>query len=197
MPTDHTSPPVEPKQSDRFRTREAARKWLADQGFKCSKDKFYNDCKLGQVVVYPDKTVSRSSVMEYLIKQLGKAPVAHLDLIDHNQDLQRLQVKKLDLEVQKLEIATRAADREWMRTEDHWAHLAAVLALCKGNLEHYARMAASEIVLEAGGDYHLAPQVADRIVEAVINRSFNELAVQRIDAGRFEEIEEEQQGESA
>jgi hypothetical protein len=179
-----------------FRTREAARRWIVNQGVTCSKDKFYKACERGQIRVAPDKTVSRSSVLEYLITLKDGAPRADLDLVDYSQQRQRLEVEKLQLEVDKLSIATRAADREWMRTEDHWAHLAAVLALCKGNLEHYTRMAASEIVLEAGGDYHAAPQVADRIVEAVINRSFNELAVQRIDAGRFEEIEEEQ-GESA
>lgn len=182
---------VEP--NERFRTRQEALDWLRSQGATISTGKFYQDGKGGKYRLYPDKSVSRSSVAEYLLKMRGAAPGPALELIDYSQKKQQLETEKLQLEVEKLRIATRASDREWMRTDDHWAHLAASLALAKGNLEHFARAAASEIIAGIGSDYHLAPQLADLVVELVINRAYNELAVQRIEHGRF--AEEESDGE--
>ena len=40
--------------------------------------------------------------------------------------------------------------------------------------------------MEAGGDYHQGPLVADKVIEMVINKAFNELAGMRIESGEFE-----------
>jgi hypothetical protein len=189
-----TTPPltaVPPERSpdvpERFSSRKEAWEWVTAQGGTVSRGKFYDDGKKGLYRVHADKTVSRGSVAEYLLRLNGAAPTADFSLIDYTQEKQRLEVRKLDLEVAKLEIATRAADREWTRTDDHWAHLAASLSLAKGNLEHFARLSASELVAVAGGDYHQAPQLADALMERVVNRAFNELALQRIDSGVFDD----------
>jgi hypothetical protein len=182
--------------AERFKTRKEAWEWLSAQGGTVSRGKFYEDGKKGLYRVHADKTVSRGSVAEYLLRLNGAAPTADFSLVDYTQEKQRLEVRKLDLEVAKLEISTRASDLEWTRTDDHWAHLAASLSLAKGNLEHFARLAASELVAVAGGDYHQAPQLADALMERVVNRAFNELALQRIDSGVFadEEIINEEGG---
>jgi len=121
---------------------------------------------------------------------MGDAPVVDLNLVDRNQEKGRLELRKLELEVDRLAIRARSEDREWMRTDDHWAQLMAGYNLLRGNLEHFARISATEIVLEAGGDYHQGPLVADKVVEMVINKAFNELAVMRIESGEFEAEEE-------
>jgi hypothetical protein len=177
--------------AERFKSRKEAWEWLTAQGGTVSRGKFYDDGKKGLYRVHADKSVSRGSVAEYLLRLNGQAPVADLALVDYSQEKQRLEVRKLDLEVSKLEIATRASDREWVRTEDHWAHLAASLALVKGNLEHFARLAAVEIVLSAGGDYNQGPQAAESIMELVVNRAFNELTLRPIDHGVFADEEEQ------
>lgn len=178
----------------KFKNRAAAWRWVEEQikgrGVSLSQRKFYDDGPAGKYLTYPDKTVSRSSVAEYLLQLVVEAPVTDLDLVDRSQEKNRLELRKLELEVSRLEIKTRAEDREWMLTDDHWAQLMAGYNVLRGNLEHHARMAASEIVLEVGGDYHQGPLVADKVVELVINRAFNELAGVRVDSGKFEHLEE-------
>lgn len=182
----------------RFKTRAAAWRWVEEQlkgrGVALSQRKFYDDGPAGKYLTFPDKSVSRSSVAEYLLRLVGEAPITDLDLVNHKQEKERLELKKLELEVSRLEIKTRAEDREWMRTDDHWAHLLAGYNVLRGNLEHFVRVAAAEIVLEAGGDYHQGPLVADKVIELVINRAFNELAGARIDAGTFEQSDEHNEG---
>ncbi len=185
----------------RFKTRASAWNWVEEQirgrGVSLSKRKFYDDGSAGKYLTFPDKTVSRASVAEYLLALMGEAPVIDLDLIDRRQEKDRLELKKLELEVSRLEIKTRAEDREWMLVDDHWAQLMAGYNVLRGNLEHFARMAASEIVIEAGGDYHQGPLVADKVVELIINRAFNELAGARIAAGHFEQVETEHDEEQS
>ena len=178
----------------KFKNRSIAWRWVEEQiigkGVALSQRKFYDDGVAGRYLVYPDKSVSRASVAEYLLKAMGDAPVVDLNLVDRNQEKGRLELRKLELEVDRLAIRARSEDREWMRTDDHWAQLMAGYNLLRGNLEHFARISATEIVLEAGGDYHQGPLVADKVVEMVINRAFNELAVMRIESGEFGAEEE-------
>lgn len=179
-----------PPTNDRFKNRAEAWRWCLAQGITISERKFRNDAKLGAYIVFPDKTVSRASVAEYMVRIMGTAPTPDLALIDHKQERERLELRKLELEVERLEIRTRSEDSEWIRTEDHWAQLLAGYNMLRGNLEHFTRIAATEIVLEAGGDYHQGPLVADKILELVINRAYGELSGMRIDAGEFEQTEE-------
>lgn len=161
------------------------------QGITISERKFRNDAKMGAYIVYPDKTVSRASVAEYMVRVMSAAPTPDLALIDHKQERERLELRKLELEVERLEFRTRSEDNEWIRTEDHWAQLLAGYNMLRGNLEHFTRIAAAEIILEAGGNYHQGPLVADIILERVINRAYSELSGMRIDAGEFEQTEED------
>ncbi|ADW16395.1 hypothetical protein Despr_0207 [Desulfobulbus propionicus DSM 2032] len=180
---------------ERFKNRSAAWRWVGEQlrgrGVALSQRKFYDDGVAGKYLVFPDKSVSRASVAEYLLKAMGEAPVVDLDLVDRKQEKDRLELRKLELEVDRLAIKARAEDRGWMRIEDHWAQLLAGYNMLRGNLEHFTRIAATEIVLEAGGDYHQGPLVADKILELVINRAYGELSGMRIDAGEFEQTEED------
>lgn len=174
----------------KFKNRSVAWRWvekqLSGKGVALSQRKFYDDGVAGRYLVFPDKSVSRSSVAEYLLQVMGDAPVVDLDLVDRKQEKDRLELKKLELEVDRLAIKARVEDREWMRTDDHWAQLMAGYNMLRGVLEHHARVSATEIVLEAGGDYHQGPLVADKVVEMVINKAFNELAGMRIESGVFE-----------
>ena len=181
----------------KFKNRAAAWRWveekIAGRGVSLSKRKFYDDGDAGQFLVFPDKTVSRSSVAEYLFELMAAAPVMDLNLVDRRQRKDDLELKKMELEVASLERKTRKEDSQWMLADDHWAQLMAGFNILRGNLEHYARMAASEIVLEAGGDYHQGPLVADKVIELVVNRAFNELAKTKTQAGAFEEFEEQEE----
>lgn len=182
--------PIPP--SDRFKNRAEAWRWCLAQGITISERKFRNDAKMGAYIVYPDKTVSRASVAEYMVRIMGAAPTPDLVLIDHKQERERLELRKLQYEVDRLGIKTRAEDEQWMRVDDHWAQLLAGYNQLRGNLEHFARLNATEIVLEMGGDYHMGPLVAEKVVELVINKAFNELARMQIHSGVFEEIEEDE-----
>lgn len=50
--------------NERFKNRMEALNWLQSRG-QISRGKFYDDCKIGKITIYPDKTVSRASVFEY------------------------------------------------------------------------------------------------------------------------------------
>nr|WP_321465149.1 hypothetical protein [uncultured Desulfobulbus sp.] len=178
--------------NERFKNRAEAWRWCLAQGITISERKFRNDAKVGAYIVYPDKTVSRASVAEYMVRIMGSVPTPDLALIDHKQERERLELRKLQYEVDRLEIKARAEDAEWMLADDHWAQLLAGYNQLRGNLEHFARLNATEIVLEMGGDYHMGPLVAEKVVELVINKAFNELAKMQINSGVFEEIEEDE-----
>lgn len=184
-----------PSTSERFRNRAEAWRWCLAQGITISERKFRNDAKMGAYIVYPDKTVSRASVAEYMVRTMGAAPTPDLVLIDRKQERERLELRKLQYEVDRLGIKARAEDEQWMLVDDHWAQLLAGYNQLRGNLEHFARLNATEIVLEMGGDYHMGPLVAEKVVELVINSAFNELARMQINSGVFEEIEEDEQDE--
>lgn len=180
----------QPSTNERFKNRSEAWRWCLAQGITISERKFRNDAKMGAYIVFPDKTVSRASVAEYVVRIMGAAPTPDLALIDHKQERERLELRKLQYEVDRLEIKARSEDEKWMLVTDHWAQLLAGYNQLRGNLEHFARLNGTEIVLEMGGDYHMGPLVAEKVVELVINSAFNELAKMRIGSGVFEEIEE-------
>lgn len=192
LPAEAPTPPP----AERFKNRAEAWRWMLANGATISERKFRADAESGAYIVYPDRSVSRASVAEYLVRIKGDAPVVDLDLVDYSQQRQRLELRRLELEVERLEMRNRSEDKQWMLVDDHYAQLLAALNVLRGHLEHCARIEASQIVLEAGGDYHQGPLVADKVVELVINKAFNDLADMRIDAGRFETVPTEQETEN-
>lgn len=171
--------------SERFDSRAEALRWIHAQGGKCSVGKFSKDCRSGKVIVYPDKSVSRASVAEYLLRL--QRPVAELDLVDHSRTKQALECRRLELEVAKLERAARHDDKRWMRYEDHCAQVAALLVMLRENLQHHGQQAAVELALLCGGAPERAPLLVDRLKELIVNPAYNDLAGQKIEQAVFAE----------
>ncbi|MCL2791452.1 MAG: hypothetical protein FWD79_12595 [Desulfobulbus sp.] len=180
------------KREERFKTRQEAWEWIIAQGGKVSQGKFYQDAKAGLYRVYPDKTVSRVSVAEYLLRLKGASPAPDLELIDYTQEIRREQLRKLRMENERLERAGRFEDREWMRQEDHCAALAAILATLRDNLYHHSQRSSVRLVHAVGGDVNAAAQLEDRIRELVIGPAYNDLTGQKITEAVFAKAEEDE-----
>lgn len=178
-----------PMPQERFASRKLAMEWIRQKGGKVSQGKFYQDCAEGKVLVYPDKSVSRASTAEYLLRlQRPIAPV--LDSMDRTQQKERLELERLQLEVEKLRRIARADDRRWMRMEDHCAQVAVILTMLRDNLQHYGQQSATELAHICRGDVNLAPLLVDGMAELVLGRAYNELAGQLIEHGMFTEEED-------
>lgn len=171
--------------SERFKSRKEALLWLAEQGAQVSQGKFYQDCKAGKVLVFPDKTVSRASVAQYLLAMRRSNPVFDPAAADLSIREQELKVRKLELEVARLEKAGREEDTRWMLREDCWALLVGVLHTLRQNLDYYCNQAAAPMLLACEGRTSLAPQMSDLIMTQVVNPAYNDLAGQTLEHACF------------
>lgn len=167
---------------DRFKNRLQAYAWLAAEGFTVSEKTFYNACTAGQVTVYADKTVSKFSVAEYG-RRLKTAVVAAPNLIEKSERKSDLELRNLELDVQKKEIANRKEDANWLPKEEAWAQMAAIIGVLRDSLRHQFHVGSVAVIHAAGGDPARAPEVYEQ-TEELISRAFNEV----VNAGRIEGI---------
>lgn len=185
FPEEAASAPEAESALERFKSRKEALIWLREQGAQVSQGKFYQDCKAGKVLVFPDKTVSRASTAQYLLAMRRQNPVFDPAACDLTVKEQELKIRKLELEVARLEKADRAEDADWMRREDSWAALVGVLHLLRQNLDYYCNQQAAPILLFCEGKSAMAPQMIDKILAEIVAPAFNDLAGQTLENACF------------
>lgn len=166
--------PGEAPVGERFKNRKAAWEWLQAEGYKVSRGKFYNDCAAGYPAVDRDGSVSRFQVLDYGLKQGGPPVAPDLNAMDQSARKTALEIERLELSNAKLKIEARELDRGWMRAEDGWTAIAALLGTLLDNLQHHLYEAAPLVVHLAGGDPARAPEVYEAVNQAVA-RAMNEL----------------------
>lgn len=179
--------------ADRFSSRREALAWILGQGCKVSKTKFYDDCAAGLIVVGPDKSVSKWQVSQYLLKLMQES-VPQASALDYQEKREKLELRRLQLDVDEREIKTRKADGEWMRTEDAWSAVAAMLAALKDNLQYQFYQGQTLLVHLAAGDPVREPEVYEECL-AIVGRAYNDLAGSAITGFFATEDQEHGEGE--
>lgn len=163
---------------ERFKNRWAAFEFLRQEGVTVSRGKFYQDCGAGHILVFKDKTVSRASVLEYARKLEAALPIPNATTTSLAGVKAELEVEKLRLEVAKLDRAGRAQDREWMRAEDGWMAIAALLGTLRDEFSFRAWRLAPELV-QLVRDYGDGPDLDARVFELIEEKltgaAFNDL----------------------
>lgn len=167
--------------TERFKNRVEALKWLQSRG-QISAGKFSGDCAAGIVTVYPDKTLSRWQVMEYAEKLFGgvRSTPKTIDMADKKS---RLEIEKLEQEVEKGKLANRKEDEKWLYKDEAWAQMAAIIGKLRDSLRHQMHVGSTVIITSSGGDQSRGPEVYETI-EGLISRAFNEI----VESGRIEGI---------
>lgn len=173
---------------DRFKNRKEALAWLQSKG-QISTGKFYQDCADGKITIYPDKTISKFQVAEYAERHFGQyrqAPPSH-DMADRKA---KLEVEKLELDVEKARLANRKEDANWLRKEEAWEQMAGVIGTLRDSLRHQLHVGTAALIHVAGGDPARGPEVYET-AEEMISRAFNEVVNSGRIEGVFEKGEEE------
>jgi hypothetical protein len=174
--------------TERFKTRKEALTWLQARG-QVSKSKFYRDCDDGLVEIGPDKTLSKFQVAEYAEREINHTRQTGTSL-DMSEKKARLEVEKLEQEVEKGKLANRKEDEKWLYKEDAWAQMAAIIGKLKDALRHQFHIGSIIVITAAGGDPQRGPEVYETN-EALLASAFNEvLAAGRIE-GIFDKTSEE------
>lgn len=167
--------------TDRFKNRKEALLWLQDRG-QISTGKFYQDCNDGQITIHADKTISRFEVMQYAEKLFGftrqTAPA-----FDMAEKKSRLEMEKLEMEVEAQRLKNRKEDALWLYKEDAWAQMAAIIGTLRDSLRHQAHVGTPVVIHTAAGDPQRGPEVYEAI-EELAARAFNEV----VNSGRIEGI---------
>lgn len=164
---------------DRFKNRKEALAWLQTRG-QISTGKFYQDCADGKVTIAPDKTISKYQVMQYAEKVFGFARQVTPGY-DQTEKKQALEIKNLEMDVLKKELANRKEDANWLQKEDAWAQMAAIIGTLRDSLRHQFHVGSVAVIHAAGGDPARGPEVYEQ-TEELISRAFNEV----VNAGRIE-----------
>ena len=136
----------------------------------------------------------RVAYIRYL-RGLATGQVKDGPRVDLAEEKQRLEVAKLQYQVDELERAARKDDRQWVHHDDHCAAMSAIIGSLKEDLQHYSTISAGEIVAMCGGSITVTPMVGDRIFDLVVTPAFNDLAGKRIENAFFCACEEEDDGE--
>ena len=106
------------------------------------------------------------------------------DDADLAAEKRRLEVKKLSLEIQRLERQDRVDDARWMHIEDHWRLLAGLMVVLRELLDFHVQQVAPELCELAGGNPEAAGQLVDRLGE-MIGAAYNGLAGAEIEHACF------------
>lgn len=174
---------------DRFKNRKEALAWLHSKNIQISQGKFYQDCEAGKITVHPDKTISKFQVAEYgerLTGQYRQAPPS----MDMDDKKRRLEIEKLEQEVEKGKLANRKEDDKWLYKEDAWAQMAAIIGTLRDSLRHQLHVGTAALIHVAAGDPGRGPEVYET-AEELISRAFNEVVNSGKIEGVFEKGEEE------
>lgn len=164
---------------DRFKNRKEALAWLQTKG-QISTSKFYQDCQDGKIAVAADKTLSKFKVAEYAEKVFGFAkPVT--PSYERSDKMAQLELREQELKVEKMELANRKEDANWLQKEEAWSQMAAVIGTLRDSLRHQIHIGSVAIIHASGGDPARGPEVYEQ-AEELVSRAFNEV----VNAGRIE-----------
>lgn len=167
--------------ADRFKNRKEALLWLQQRG-QISTGKFYQDCADGKITIHADKTISKYEVMQYAEKVFGfvrqTAPA-----YDQAEKKIQLEMRSLELDVEKKELANRKEDANWLNKEEAWAQMAAIIGTLRDSLRHQAHVSTPAIIHIAAGDTQRGPEVYEAI-EELTAKAFNEV----VNSGRIDGI---------
>lgn len=130
-----------------------------------------------------DLDATRTAYIRYL-RGVGTGQTHEGEVCDLVAERQRLEVRKLELQVAAAERADRVDDAGWMAVEDHWRLLAGLMVVLRELLDFHVQQVAPELAELAGGNPEAAGQLVDRMVE-MINEAYNELAGTTIEAAAF------------
>jgi len=143
-----------------YKTRaEAFRLFVAAQNLPRSQSQFYQDADRRKMV-RPDKTVHLSDLLAYVQGELqGEAAtgrsVADEELSRHKA---RLEVRKLEAEVEAKEKANRKEDDRWMEVAEHDIQMAAFAGLIEDTLRQFTTLRLMELIYLCGGDSRKAAE---------------------------------------
>lgn len=167
--------------TEHFKNRTEALAWLQKRG-QISKSKFYRDCDDGLVTVFPDKTLSKFQVSEYAEREFNfRQPTT--TTVDMSEKKQRLEIEKLEQDVEKGKLANRKEDDKWLYKEDAWAQMAAIIGKLRDSLRHQFHVGTVALISSSAGDPQRGPEVYET-AEGLISRAFNEI----VESGRIEGV---------
>ncbi len=177
------------QESERFKNRKAAFAWLRGEGCKVSQGKFYQDCLAGNPAVHPDGSVSRYQVVLYA-QRLNQERRPAGEALDRAAEKERLEIRKLELDIEKREIENRQLDDQWLQKEDAWAVVAALIGTLLDNLRHQFYAGQGRLIHLAAGDPGRGAELYEGC-EELLNRAFNDTAAREL-SGAFETITDEE-----
>lgn len=136
-----------------YKTRaEAFRLFVAAQNLPRSQSQFYQDADRRKMV-RPDKSVHLSDLLAYVQAELqgesqGRSVVEE-EMARHKA---KLEIRKLEAEVEGKERANRKEDDRWMEVADHDIQMAAFAGLIEDTLKQFATLRLMELIYLCGGD---------------------------------------------
>ncbi len=167
-------------ESEQFKNRKEAHRWLVDNGYAISIGKFYQDIEhKGFPVLNPDKTVSKYQVAVYgrgLETQQQPDPSA----LSRSEYSQQKEKAEAEIAVMKAERMRREENELWLHADHAWSALAAVVGNLRDVIRRQLHDQQIQITLAAGGEVVRAPEVYE-CVDQVISAAFNEVAGGGID----------------
>lgn len=167
-------------ESECFASRKEAYEWLVANGYAVSVGKFYQDIKQnGFPVLNSDKSVSKYQVRVYadsLLADQQPDPTA----LSRSENLHRKEKAEAEIAEMKAERMRREEDAYWLRAEDAWSVLAALIGNLREVIRRHLLDAQTEIAQAAGGDAGRAPEVFE-LADQIVSHAFNEVSGQKIE----------------
>ncbi|HIJ94820.1 MAG TPA: hypothetical protein HPP94_03595 [Desulfuromonadales bacterium] len=155
--------------SDTFKHRQAAFNWLLESGFRIGKATFYGHCLAGFPAVNQDGTVSKQEVINYS-RTIDKSAFAPVGVAAKKEELE---IRKLELAVEKSERELRRDDDRWLYRDEAYAQMAAFLGTLLEAIKHHFLVGMEEIVDAVDGNISLKEQGYE-LAEEIIGRACNE-----------------------
>lgn len=168
--------------ADTFRNKKEALNWINNtHGDIVSQGKFYQDCGNGFPRVFDDKSVSKFSVLEYVLKLKAKNGGSAQNSVDAELSFRK---EKADTEKAEADARTarvkadeseRERDARWMLKEDHEDAMAAFAGLSQDIFRHRVYLDHQQLLTAAGGNPAKAAEFAHAL-QAFADRGFNDIA---------------------
>ncbi|APG24092.1 hypothetical protein [Syntrophotalea acetylenica] len=159
---------------ERFDQQKAARDYLLNKGYKVSAGKFSTDWNNGKVRVQRDGSVRRADLLEYATTlDLDRKKIANMEHLERRKA--ELEVQKLEQQVKKSDLENRKEDARWVRKEDAEIQTATLVGLLQDSLNHHLSQHQAQLLHACGGDHGRVAEFAQAL-EDVVAGAFNELA---------------------
>jgi hypothetical protein len=180
---------------ERFVNKLQAHNWLAAQGYKVSRAKFYGDCKGSETQpgfppTYQDGSLSKFLVMQYAqqcdveTRGVGLVPAA----VDNAENEARKLKAEADIAETKAKRMLREDDRLWLHADDAWASVAALIGVLRDAIRHHLYGSSREVIHLADGDQARSNEVFEAI-DGVVSRAFNDVAGDEINVEFVRDVE--------